>query len=275
MIKKTFEEVLKAKLQKDINALLADGYKIRVTGDVSEYLANKKIIANKTILCVIRSGNATRISSDSILSYTQPASLMLYVPINYKDDFSRVMKNYTDEQSKQSYVQKLDEYYASFNYSTVAFDGVKFQNGDVTFLTGILMGTILYTDHEFTLGDDISFAFEDLSGETKINNVFSVQTSRSANVENFTPVGKKYQTLNIVTETLDYQLQILYNSNDKIHQTLRDASNDFIDFSLRQTIEVSKPKVEYSKLGKFMIGIQFNDSKDNFSTITLQLLATN
>ena len=212
-INKTFEELLRDKMQTDLESCVVDRTVI-LTNDINLAAMRKTLVGNE-VFGAVQTGAGQRMGVG--LGVTQTILINFSVPIDFREDFIEKLADYATTEST-SLGQNLPSsgtavYYFKANYFTPSCNGIVYLLNGKNYVEVVLGGSIYYGDE--LIDDTVTISNSSLVG------IVSANGNATQNNEVIEIEGLKSQLIitNSVSDIKSYR--ILYDADNALHTTLK------------------------------------------------------
>lgn len=263
-INKTFEELLKAKIELDLANYFV-GKTIVLTNDINLY-AKRRTFTGAEIIGTLQTGNGQSMGGLSSVGITQAFFMLFACPLNYRETFMRYLTDYANLENKDN-IQTLNDgasvvYNVKTNYNTPTTSGLKLDLNGYDYVEVSIGGSVFYGD--FTLvSDTVTIA------SASLVNILSSQKSVTPQVESHDVAGLTSPFLIVNSVASNHNFRVLYNPSNTLHTTLKGYINN--GESLVSSVSVSVNSSSYTAI---MILSEEVANGFSFLNITLQRTGT-
>lgn len=259
-INKTFEELLKRKIETDLANYVVDR-SVVLTNDINLYAKNRNTKGSE-IIGILQTGNGQAMGGNSGVGITQAVVILFACPLKYRATFLRYLTDYTNSEN-QSGIQALNDgelpaYSFKANYNTPTTSGIKMDLNGYDYIEVTVGGSVFYGD--FSLVTD-SVKIDNAS----LVNILSSQKSVTPQIESHEISGLSNPFLIINSVATNQNYRILYKSTNTLHSTLKgylDSGSNLVN-----SVSVS---INNNSFQAVMILSEDNSNGFSFINVTLQ-----
>jgi hypothetical protein len=216
---RTIEQVLRDKLEYDFKSRF-NKMNVIITNDINLYLQKGNKLVGNEMFVILQTGNGLRSASDDGGYITQSLAIYIYVPINHLQNCLSELTLYAAEESAANNIQTLEDYNFYVNYNTPATDGIIFDVSIYHYATIVLMGNFLYSTSEISVGTGIEYYIDN----AKISNIISDISDCVPSTDSIQIEGTSQTKNPIIGIGNVFNLIILYDKNNNLHQELKELS---------------------------------------------------
>jgi hypothetical protein len=267
---KTIEQLLKLKLQADINTAMSNKMNVIVTNDLNNYYVQNRPQENDLVL-ILSSGNGTRSTTENGYFITQSIAITIRCATNYLQFVLANLTNYANNESRDKNIQVLADneselfYSCYINYNTPTADKFVYRMGTIDFTTVMLMGTLIYSEStDLDLGNDTVYSLSD--DNIAFAPLINIQSNTSGPKPNIS--GEITQGIYTAVPVIngmghDYTLKILYDKNNTLHNSLYTMTKNSLKSQLIKYMKiddgVSFKVIVVPALAATIMGFKFID----------------